>query len=73
MSTIVIAMALLGCSDAGDQCRTLGVLPGRYGSVAACSAASNDVLARLTDNPAPMMAIRCREVVAEAPVALASN
>ncbi len=30
MSPLLIAMTLLGCSDAGDQCQTLRVLPARY-------------------------------------------
>ncbi len=74
MSPGLIAMALLGCSDAGDQCQTLRVLPARYATVAECYAASNEVLVRLSDNPAPMMAVRCRKVAGEtAPVTLASN
>lgn len=67
MAPALVAMALLGCSDAGDQCTTLRVLPARYTSVAACYAASNDVLARLTGASAPMMAIRCRTVPATMP------
>ncbi len=73
MSPALIAMALLGCSDAGDQCQTVRVLPARYTTVAECYAASSAVLVRLSDNSAPMMAVRCRKVAAEAPVALASN
>ena len=75
MSPVLVAMALLGCSDAGDQCRTLRVLPARYASVAACYAASNAVLLRQPDE-APMLAVRCRAVPAnfagDRPVEVAS-
>ena len=60
MSPLLIAMTLLGCSDAGDQCQTVRVLPARYASVAACNAAAETVLTRLTEADAPVMAVRCQ-------------
>ena len=76
MSPVLVAMALLGCSDAGDQCQTLRILPVRYESVAACYAASNDVLLREADDEAPMMAVRCLKVPAsmavDQPIVVAS-
>ena len=68
MSPLLIAMTLLGCSDAGDQCQTVRVLPARYATVAACNAAAGDILTRLTDYSAPMMAVRCQSL---APVQVA--
>lgn len=72
MSPLLIAMTLLGCSDAGDQCQTIRVLPARYISVALCNAAAGDVLTRQAEIVAPMMAVRCRPT-ADAPVVLASR
>jgi hypothetical protein len=68
MSPLLIAMTLLGCSDAGDQCATVRVLPARYVTVAACNAAAEDVLTRLAEADAPVMAVRCS---AAAPTAIA--
>ncbi len=59
MSPLLIAMTLLGCSDAGDQCQAVRVLPARYESVAACNAAAADVLTRLSEADAPVMAVKC--------------
>jgi hypothetical protein len=59
MSPLLIAMTLLGCSDAGDQCQTLRVLPARYATVDACNAAAETVLTRLTEADAPVMAVHC--------------
>lgn len=62
MTPLLIAMTLLGCSDAGDQCQTVRVLAPRYASVDACNAAATDVLTRLTEADAPVMAIRCQKI-----------
>lgn len=59
MSPLLIAMTLLGCSDAGDRCEPVRVLPARYASVAACDAAAETVLTRLTEAAAPVMAAHC--------------
>ncbi len=61
MSPLLIAMTLLGCSDAGDQCQTVRVLAPRYVSVDACNAAASDILTRLTEADAPVMAVRCQK------------
>lgn len=68
MSPFLIAMTLLGCSDAGDQCQAVRVLPARYVTVAACNAAAEDVLTRLAEADAPVMAVRCH---AAAPTTMA--
>lgn len=71
MSPLLIAMTLLGCSDAGDQCQNIRVLAPRYESVTACDAAAEAVLTR-TEVSFPVMAVHCAK--AEAPViALASR
>lgn len=72
MSPLLIAMTLLGCTDAGDQCQTVRVLAPRYASVDACNAAAADVLTRLSEADAPVMAVRCQSADV-AKVALASR
>ena len=64
MSPLLIAMTLLGCSDAGDQCQQVRVLPARYVSIEACNAAAEDVLTRLTEADAPVMAVHCQKLPA---------
>ena len=59
MPPLLIAMTLLGCSDAGDQCQQIRVLPARYATVEACNAAAADVLTRLGEADAPVMAVHC--------------
>ena len=71
MSPLLIAMTLLGCSDAGDQCREVRVLPARYVSVAACNAAAEDVLTRLAKADAPVMAVHCQNTAPPVQVASA--
>ncbi len=72
MTPLLSAMTLLGCSDAGDQCHTVRVLAPRYASVDACNAAAGDVLTRLTESDAPVMAVHCQK--ADAPmVAMAAR
>ena len=68
MAPVLIAMTLLGCSDTGDQCQTVRVLPARYLTVAACNAAAEDFLIRLAEADAPVMAVRCH---AAAPTTMA--
>lgn len=65
MSPLLIAMTLLGCSDAGDHCQTVRVLPARYVTVAACNTAADDVLTRLTEADAPVMAVHCAKLRAQ--------
>lgn len=62
MTPLLIAMTLLGCSDAGDECREVRVLPARYASVEACNAAAEPVLTRLTEADAPVMAVRYQKL-----------
>ena len=64
MSPLLIAMTLLGCSDAGDQCQAVRVLPTRYVSVEACNAAAESALTRLTEADAPVMAVHCAKLPA---------
>ena len=62
MSPLLIAMTLLGCSDAGDACQTLRVLPARYATVAACNANAEAVLTRTTEVTHPVMAVHCQKL-----------
>lgn len=72
MSPLLIAMTLLGCSDAGDQCQAIRVLAPRYASVEVCNAAAETVLTRTIEVSYPVMAVHCQKV--EAPtIALASR
>ena len=71
MSPLLIAMTLLGCNDAGDQCQTIRVLAPRYASVDACNAAAEAVLTR-SEVSYPVMAVHCQPAVAST-VAIASR
>ena len=64
MSPLLIAMTLLGCSDAGDQCQVVKVLPARYATVEACNSAAETVLTRLSEADAPVMAVHCAKLPA---------
>lgn len=66
MSPLLIAMTLLGCSDAGDQCQTVRVLDPRYTTVAACNSAAETVLTHTVEISFPVMAVHCQKV--DAPV-----
>ena len=61
MSPFLIAMTLLGCSDAGDQCQAVRVLTPRYASVDACNAAAEAVLTRTVEISYPVMAVHCQK------------
>ena len=62
MSPLLIAMTLLGCSDAGDQCQQVRVLTPRYVSVAACNSAAENVLTRTVEVSYPVMAVHCQKI-----------
>lgn len=72
MSPFLVAMTLLGCSDADDQCQAVRVLEPRYTSVAACNAAAETVLTRTVEISFPVMAVHCQKLDAPA-LALASR
>ena len=72
MSPLLIAMTLLGCSDAGDQCHAVRVLPSRYATLAICNADAENILTRLAEADAPIMAVHC-DAVAPTTIALAAR
>lgn len=59
MFTGLIVMAILGCSDDGEDCRQVGSAPQTYVSLAECNAASSVVLARYSDQPYPVLTAAC--------------
>lgn len=62
MSPLLIAMTLLGCSDAGDQCQAIRTLEPRYTSVSQCNAAAEQVLTRTVEVSFPVMAVHCQPI-----------
>jgi len=60
MNTGLIVMAILGCSDAGDECQTVRHEPVQYISVAQCNAAAEGALNRYTGLSYPVVAVRCQ-------------
>jgi hypothetical protein len=72
MTPLLIAMTLLGCSDAGDQCQAVRVLAPRYQTVDACNAAAEEVLTRTIDVSYPVVAVHCQKAEV-ASVAIASR
>ena len=61
MNTALIAMAILGCGDAGDQCQTVRVEAPRFATIEACNAAAADTLTRYTGLTYPVVAVRCQK------------
>lgn len=59
MQEIFIAMAVLGCGDAGTSCETLKVMQPDFRTVAECHAAAPGILRRLTDLDYPEVQIDC--------------
>lgn len=61
MNSALVVMAILGCSDSGDQCQTVQVTPVQYASVAECNAAAEAALNRYTGLAYPVVAARCQK------------
>ena len=49
MGPAYFIIAIMGCSDAGLECRTVATPPARYGSEQSCRAARGDALMANTD------------------------
>jgi hypothetical protein len=55
-------LAIMGCGDDGDACRTARVEPTRYETAAQCRAQLPDALARSRDLDFPSIAADCRRI-----------
>jgi hypothetical protein len=60
MGPVSYVIAIMGCADGGASCQQVAIAPSRYESVAACEAASGDVLSASTDFDFPTLVARCR-------------
>ena len=61
MNPALIVMAILGCSDAGDECQTVRYDQAQYVSVAECNAAAEAALTRYSGLTYPVIAVRCQK------------
>jgi hypothetical protein len=59
MGPAYFIIAIMGCSDAGLECRTAATPPARYGSEQSCRAARGDALMANTDLDFPTLLARC--------------
>jgi hypothetical protein len=64
MGPATFLMAIMGCGEADAQCQQVRVAPVRYESQAACQAASEDQLARVSDLAFPVVVAECRPATA---------
>ena len=60
MEPVLFVMAILGCGESDAPCRELGPVATRYGSEAACLAATRTELARRSDLLYPTIVAQCR-------------
>lgn len=60
MGPAAYVIAILGCADGSAACQPVATMPTRYESQAACSAATNDVLAQNSDFDFPTIVAECR-------------
>ena len=60
MGPVSYVIAILGCTDGAAACQQVALSLSRYESVAACEAATPDVLAASTDFDFPTIVARCR-------------
>lgn len=60
MGPVSYVIAILGCADGSADCRQVAVMPARYGSEAACVAATSGVLAANSEFDFPTLVAKCR-------------
>ena len=60
MEPLFYVIAIMGCGDAGDQCRQARIEPVRYESAVQCQAAMGSALARHTDLEYPVITAACQ-------------
>ena len=61
MNPVLIVMAILGCSDAGDECQTVRVEPTLFVNVSECNAGAETALNRYAGLSYPVIAVRCQK------------
>ena len=59
MGPAYFVIAIMGCSDAGMDCRTVATPPAHYSSERACLAARGDALMANTDLDFPTLFAQC--------------
>jgi hypothetical protein len=60
MKAAFVIMTILGCDDAGSQCRSLATVDRGWQTIAACDAASDSVLNNYRDADHPMVVAVCQ-------------
>ena len=60
MGPALYVMAILGCGESETACQQIGVAPVRFESQAACTAATEDALARVDSLQYPLVVAQCR-------------
>lgn len=69
MTSILYAIAILGCGEGEAPCRPVATVDARYESRSACLAATEGALARFESADFPIVVAECREAgAAAAPV-----
>ena len=64
MGPVGYIIAIMGCADGSAACQQLAVMPTRYESQAACSAATTAALANSSEFDAPTIVAQCQAVKA---------
>ncbi|MEE4348718.1 MAG: hypothetical protein V2J26_00675 [Pacificimonas sp.] len=59
MDGVFVAMAILGCGDAGSACQTLRILDPNFETVGECMDAAPGILRNLTELDFPEVHIDC--------------
>lgn len=60
MNTALIVMTILGCNDAGTDCRYIATAPNRWPSIAMCDAVSEEQLVGYANQPFPTIIAVCQ-------------
>ncbi|MFZ3483152.1 hypothetical protein [Sphingomonas sp. 3-13AW] len=61
MSSILYVIAIMGCADDSNECRSARVEPATYTSIQSCQAAMPAALVRNTDLSFPTIAAACQQ------------
>jgi hypothetical protein len=73
MEPAVFILAIMGCHEGSAMCEPLAFVPTPYESVAACEAASANVVPRHIDTDLPVVVVECLRMDAAAAALLRSG
>lgn len=66
MGPVAYVIAILGCADGSASCAPVATAPGRYESLATCSAAAGEALMANSDLDFPWLRAECRSTATPA-------